>query len=765
MSLVPSFIRNRFAAPPPPAQPKTETKESVPVTTLSGTSIFGNRIEIYNMNPVLQTRNWEYYRSMEQKNPTLAAAMRTRLNLIVRRGWDVIPATQDEADIQIAAFVKAATEHLAGSFDNDLEEILEAVKYGYSISEKVWGPWESPEFGEKYVITALHEKQQENFRFEIDQFGHVTNIIQTQPRRIVHDPSILLVFSFQGKPGNPFGMGIYQQAYWADWFMREGWTFWATHLDKFGSPTAVATTPQSGLSPAERTNLEEVIQTIQQRTGIIIPDGVDLKYLEAVRGGRDSYGAFEDEHRRALITLILGQELTTEVGSSGSRALGDVQRSVLDNIIDADCARLYACLNDQYVKPLVDMNYAGVQKYPVMAPPVKDDTDLSQLALVIKALVDIGQPIGQEWISERFGVPMPEEGEATVSRPAPAPVMIPSNEPENPNSIEEPETKHRSTDGRARMQDDDGEFWREPELFEDGPSLRRLSKDRKSVIAAAEREARPIFRKIRDELVKQVIKDGTLDKADYATELRIDIAPLTDLLTRQTILSNMIGRDSAVREIVKAGGSVPAAKFADDIPPGSVVYEEFKSRVPLTSAAWHSLSQSAKLRAFTIGDEQRAAVIKSVRDRILEGLDNGWGVRQFETAVTADMAAWTDAPLAGASNRLDVIFRNAVMQSINQGRESVFGMEMSDPVVAEMYSAIMDDRTTDLCRSLDGKIQGRAAWRAQSLIPPNHHQCRSILIPIIESQANEIPAERLMRKLPIVNGQTAAPAKGFGGDA
>jgi uncharacterized protein with gpF-like domain len=60
---------------------------------------------------------------------------------------------------------------------------------------------------------------------------------------------------------------------------------------------------------------------------------------------------------------------------------------------------------------------------------------------------------------------------------------------------------------------------------------------------------------------------------------------------------------------------------------------------------------------------------------------------------------------------------------------SLFGdPDLKGFVVAYEYSAILDDRTTEICEKLHGKVQ--RDWG--TMVPPNHYQCRSILVPVTE---------------------------------
>lgn len=70
------------------------------------------------------------------------------------------------------------------------------------------------------------------------------------------------------------------------------------------------------------------------------------------------------------------------------------------------------------------------------------------------------------------------------------------------------------------------------------------------------------------------------------------------------------------------------------------------------------------------------------------------------------------------------------------------------------YDAVMDSRTTAICRGLDGR-----AWRLDDpelVSPPAHYQCRSVLAPILFDEADSVRWES--GPLP----EDARPLEGFG---
>jgi hypothetical protein len=59
----------------------------------------------------------------------------------------------------------------------------------------------------------------------------------------------------------------------------------------------------------------------------------------------------------------------------------------------------------------------------------------------------------------------------------------------------------------------------------------------------------------------------------------------------------------------------------------------------------------------------------------------------------------------------------------------------SDNIVGYRYTAVLDNRTTDYCRSLDGKVFRKDDPSVYSVWPPNHYRCRSTMSFILSTDA------------------------------
>jgi SPP1 gp7 family putative phage head morphogenesis protein len=86
--------------------------------------------------------------------------------------------------------------------------------------------------------------------------------------------------------------------------------------------------------------------------------------------------------------------------------------------------------------------------------------------------------------------------------------------------------------------------------------------------------------------------------------------------------------------------------------------------------------------------------------------------------------------------RLENIVRTNTTEAYNHGRLT----EYINPAIVGFvrgvrFQAILDQRTTEVCRFLDGKVFRPDSPDLPGLLPPRHFQCRSIITPIVAGMA------------------------------
>lgn len=141
-------------------------------------------------------------------------------------------------------------------------------------------------------------------------------------------------------------------------------------------------------------------------------------------------------------------------------------------------------------------------------------------------------------------------------------------------------------------------------------------------------------------------------------------------------------------------------------------------------------------------DTVKQRLIKELEDC----LDEGVSPREANARVQAVCGTWM------SDFHAETIARTETAKMYNAGRLARWlDPENNGFVEALQYDAIVDTRTTDLCRHLDGKIIAVTnEARVAEMSPPNHFRCRATWLPVTryESWTDDFPED-------------AEPEKGF----
>jgi SPP1 gp7 family putative phage head morphogenesis protein len=114
------------------------------------------------------------------------------------------------------------------------------------------------------------------------------------------------------------------------------------------------------------------------------------------------------------------------------------------------------------------------------------------------------------------------------------------------------------------------------------------------------------------------------------------------------------------------------------------------------------------------------AVFHKMQPQILDALNKGT-VSQLSAQLAADFGRY-------GSVRADIIARTESSKAFNWGRRYRF--DRSPSLAGYRYSAIVDERTTPICRGLHGFSWEIDHPDLDAHTPPNHFRCRSVLVPI-----------------------------------
>lgn len=184
---------------------------------------------------------------------------------------------------------------------------------------------------------------------------------------------------------------------------------------------------EPGASKSDKAALMAAISSLGSDAAGIISKSTEIEFVESQKqtgGGQSIYEVLARFCDAQMSKAILGQTLTSEAGGDkgqGSFALGQVHNDVRQDLVEADCKALGKTMTQQIIRPLVGFNFGWDAPVPTFRLLYEAPEDLASAANVYKTLSDMGQPISQEHISERFKVPLPAAGETPLSRPQSVP--------------------------------------------------------------------------------------------------------------------------------------------------------------------------------------------------------------------------------------------------------------------------------------------------------------------------------------------------------
>ncbi|WLR49584.1 minor capsid protein (plasmid) [Halobacillus litoralis] len=175
----------------------------------------------------------------------------------------------------------------------------------------------------------------------------------------------------------------------------------------------------------------------------------------------------------------------------------------------------------------------------------------------------------------------------------------------------------------------------------------------------------------------------------------------------------LAGMNDAGEEIQKQASFFEG--YAEDDP--QIEVSSIEEQIPEEALSWY---ESYAIYLTMVFEQD---VLNEVQGKVREYLEKGINVRDIPK-----LLAESEKLEKFTKNRLNTIARTESTKAYNSGRVAEY--HNSRIVEAVQYSAILDNRTTTFCRGLNGKIMEKSSYLVALYQPPNHFNCRSLLVPI-----------------------------------
>ena len=391
--------------------PAPESREIA--TTLDGRDITRGyvsplRLELPDDSVLLARGAGDYslYREV-LRDDHVKAALTQRVHAVIARPWEVRPGGARAIDRAAAHFLQEQIARLR--WDAITAAMLHGVFYGFAVAEALWGA-----DGRHVTLDAI--KVRDRRRFGFDGAGRLRLKTTAQPEgELLPERKFWHFCTGSDHDDAPYGLGLAHWLYWPVWLKRNGLRFWATFLERFGTPTATGRFP-AGATPDEQAKLLAALQAIQRDSAIIFPEGMAVELLEAKRAGSADHADFVSMMNAAILVITIGQTASTQ-GTPGKLGNDQTQNEVRRDIVMADADLVCSSFNSSIARWLTEFNFPGAAT-PQVWRVLDDPADLNASAERDERLARIGYRPGAARIAEVYGEGYEAAPPATPPSPA-----------------------------------------------------------------------------------------------------------------------------------------------------------------------------------------------------------------------------------------------------------------------------------------------------------------------------------------------------------
>lgn len=375
---------------------------------------------------------WELFDLMEDTWPRLAKNLNELKRAVAQMEWRIQAWAEENAAPSEGAEEKArlvsralwsmrpAAEEAENDFLGTIFDVLDAWAKGLSVLEVDWEYRDGGgAVGQMLAPRATRWAHPAHYGWSSQGWlGLTSGERDRRGGRIVERfPEHKFVVAYcKGRTGHPLAGALLRPLAWwwcagnfaAEWFLN--------FAQVFGLPIRWAT--YDPRTPGLLEQVADMLENMGSSAWGAFPAGTTLELKEAGKAGADNpQVALLDRADKNCDLLILGQTLTTDVGASGSRALGEVHQGVRADIIQAAADFASGVINQQMVRAILLLNYGEDGEAPEFLPEPVRVSDEKANAERDAILVRAGFRLPRAWAYKRHGIPLPQEGEEVIEAP------------------------------------------------------------------------------------------------------------------------------------------------------------------------------------------------------------------------------------------------------------------------------------------------------------------------------------------------------------
>lgn len=295
-------------------------------------------------------------------------------------------------------------------------DLMDALMVGYSVIQPVWDttttPWTFKDFVHidprafQFDVTTLRELRVRDY---VTQDGQPL----TPGLFLVHYPRIRAGLKLRG------GLARLAAITWL--FKTSTVADWMAFAEVYGMPLRVGTYDPVSTSEEEKAILFNALVNLGHDAACMIPNSMKISFEDARRppSGDNLYGGLATYWDESMSKAILGHVISNSTGGAGQGpALAENSREVRQDLREADAHAVSATIW-QLARQWVGLNFGPKAPVPAIKIDVEPAVNIADFtAAILPWARELQMKIPLKWLHNKLQVPMPEDGEETITAPA-----------------------------------------------------------------------------------------------------------------------------------------------------------------------------------------------------------------------------------------------------------------------------------------------------------------------------------------------------------
>ena len=709
----------------------------------TGTKLYGEVYDEEYLSKLTGTRRADIFDEMLRSDDVITMLLSARKNPILKANWSVEPAKADDGDTAQEALYKRMAEHAEHEFFHRMnkdflefvDEALTFIEHGYSLFERIHEKVDDQKFGQYVGFKNIAWRSQRTIEYwKLDRSGKIESVFQQADGDVGAHAQLpgqwVTVFSLRKRGDNYEGISALRPIY-GNWQRKTLFLkLIAIGLERYAINTPVGTIPAGKEESPERTKFINMLKSISshQQNFFALPEGWLVDFLKNPFDADKVVSVIAREDEGMVKSFVANHLTLGSGGNGGAYALGTDFSDQFLSIIENDAAIVTRRFNKEIMREFINFNYGVQTKYPTLKVTGINDKFSKEFADIVVAMADKKMLTATENLERYFRkrLDLPELLQADAE-------LIPDvRKTEAPKLFSENACEHEH-DTRATFADLRKTKAKIEEQLDQSALLVAQAMQENLKVRAEEFAARLIkdMKSVTPEQWRKVIRNQDEFKKPNEYNKKL-----------QKVLAEVAGR-----AIAQARNEVPGgrkAKFCDGLKSRLTLAEIDDVFAGLPKALVELIVTYSQLVAEDQFTDIRSSILFAANSGVAETADIALITKQVQDAIDLKIVGAGESGIAASIQSSSTIMST---QTYNTARDEFF---QSPDVVGSIvaYQFQNTDPKTPICKDLVSRVFDRKDPKNKPFLPPLHYNCKSYIVPIMESQGLELHPDGLLPSSP-----------------